>query len=154
MTQNYGLARMWPDLTEEDLENLQRVNYSPNAPNVALPNKGYNEFVLYGQRTDLFNIDLQLDYYNIYTALTWTNPLKNRPVSQPFSAYGLFIQNSGDYSLDGWLCEIAPGTQYGWLCSSFVIANRDFDPTANDLPIERKLNSWWQCGCENKNTYT
>ena len=58
MTQNYGLARMWPDLTEEDLENLQRVNYSPNAPNVALPNKGYNEFVLYGQRTDLFNIDL------------------------------------------------------------------------------------------------
>jgi hypothetical protein len=91
MTQNYGLARMWPELTEEDLENLQRVNYSPNAPNVALPNKGYNEFVLYGYRKDLFNIDLTLDYYNMYTALTWANPKTNRPVSEPFSAYGLFI---------------------------------------------------------------
>ena len=30
-----------------------------------------------------------------------------------------------------------------------------FDPTNSlDMPVERKVNSWWECGCENMNTYT
>lgn len=145
---------MWPKLTDDDINNLQRIEYKSSAPHIAVPTKGYNEFSLYGKDEELHNIDMKQDYYYMYTGLTWTDPVKNRPVSAPFSAYGVFLQNQLDFSLDGWICEIAPGTQYGWLCSSFVIAARDFDPEANDLPIERKLNSWWECGCEDKNTYT
>ena len=52
------------------------------------------------------------------------------------------------------MCTIAPETTYGWLCESMVIPERYFDTASRDLPIERIPNTWWQCGCEDKNTYT
>ncbi len=43
---------------------------------------------------------------------------------------------------------------YGWLCESFTIDIESFDPQSSDLPLDRVPNSFWQCGCEDKNTYT
>ena len=40
------------------------------------------------------------------------------------------------------------------MCTSFTIPANEFDPKAQDLPIHRVMNSWWECGCEYRNTYT
>lgn len=90
----------------------------------------------------------------MYTALTWYDPKTNRPIEEPGAAYGVFFQNTVDESLDGWLCEYAPQSQYGWLCSSYWIPAYAFKEDANRLPIDKERTSWWECGCENMQTYT
>ena len=137
MAQNFGLRQLDPSysLTDDDINNLQLIEHQKTMPQIAVFSKGYNEFTLYGEDLELYNIDKEQSYYYMYTGLTWTDPFNNRPVTAPYSAYGVFLQNQVDFSLDGWICEIAPQTQYGWLCESFVIAEKDFDKEARDLPV-------------------
>lgn len=52
------------------------------------------------------------------------------------------------------MCNIAPLSQRGWLCESFSIPPEEFDPFSDKLPLGRLPNSWWECGCEDMNTYT
>lgn len=110
--------------------------------------------MVYGKDDDMLNLNLEQRYYYLYTALTWQNPSTNLPVTHDNAAYGLFIQNYVDFTVEGWMCEIAPYSQRGWLCESFSIPYDDFDPWSEKMPLGRVPNSWWECGCEDKNTYT
>ena len=104
--QNYGVDYIWPDLTEDDIKNLQRID--ENGEGISRTNKGWNEFVLYGKDINLWNMDLETKYYYMYTGMTWQNAGDNLPVEEAGTGYGLFLQNyiNGDY--DGWMCNIAP----------------------------------------------
>ena len=122
------------------------------------PNKGYNEFALYGDDQYYSLPDLNQDFYYLYTGVSWYNPNLDRPFSEPGRGFGIFVQNLDDWNLDGWWCEVdtisAPFSQYGWICQSTQILTVDFDPAMDYMPVERIDNGWWECGCENKNTYT
>lgn len=75
------------------------------APGLALKDKGYNEFTLYGVEMQYPNLNEKMDFYYIYTALSWSQ--QNRPVSGQSTAFGIFLQNEMNFGLDGWICEIA-----------------------------------------------
>lgn len=47
MAQNYGLDYVWPNLSDNDISNLQFIPEVQRG--VSNPKKGYNEFVLYGE---------------------------------------------------------------------------------------------------------
>ena len=67
---------------------------------------------------------------------------------------GLFVQNSVDGSLEGWYCMRDQQAAYNWDCKSAKIDEYFFDPKSNQFPIQRELTSWWECGVEDKKTYT
>lgn len=51
MAQNFGLTQLDPGevFTGSDLSQLQEIPHNPNLPDVAPNQKGWREFVLYGE---------------------------------------------------------------------------------------------------------
>lgn len=89
MAQNYGLEFVWPNLTKKDIQNLQGI--TSIAYGQSDPNKGYNEFELYGEKTYFSLPDLRQNFYYLYTGFSWYNPNLDRPVTDAGQGFGVFI---------------------------------------------------------------
>ena len=81
---------IWPDLTNNDIKNLQRVKSTTLQPGVSNELKGYNEFVLFGEELEMWTAQLKQKYYYFYNALTWQNP-NNSVVRKEGEGFGLFV---------------------------------------------------------------
>ena len=54
--QNYGLRTIWPPLTAKDEKALQGLHHDYAESKSGVMRKGFNEFVIYGQDLELYNI--------------------------------------------------------------------------------------------------
>lgn len=69
---NVGLAAVPTPLSEVDLPNFQGIGLIPGVNN---PNKGYNEFVLYGEDivSNETDVTIDLSLYWFYVGLSFNN---------------------------------------------------------------------------------
>ena len=85
--------------------------------------------------------------------MNWDNG-EERLIDTPGDTKGLFLENYTDGSIEGWYCVKDETAMYGWSCYSAKIEAEYFDPEDTIFPTHRHENSWWECGCEDKKTYT
>jgi hypothetical protein len=92
-------------------------------------------------------------FYYFYTAMTWDNGSEEVDVYEG-NGRGLFFRNSVDDSLEGWWCLRDSSNRFNYSCSSAKIDKFFFEEDSTTFPMQRNDTSWWECGAEDKKTYT
>ena len=115
--------------------------------------KGYNEFVLYGEYMYYDEIKLGASYYYFYTAMSWDNG-ENGVLEEEGAGRGLFFGNTSTDIVEGWYCDREPSNYFNWECHSTKIHYSNWHPEVGEMPDNRSSTSWWECGVEDKRTYT
>ena len=110
---NYGLDSILPPSTELDVQNYQGLPSTNGVNNIK---KGYNEYLLYGSRFSADSLDINVDAYYFYTAMTWNE--KNRPITTDGVGRGLFFYSEINQTAEGWWCEHDSSQTYNWSCYS------------------------------------
>ena len=146
---NVGLAGV-PAPVDFGIENFQGI---PRMDGVNNPRKGYNEFVLYGEKLYYDELELPASYYYFYVAMSWDNG-SNGILTDEGAGRGIFFRNSYNDVIEGWFCTRDESNYFNWDCKGSKIHESHWQPEYNEMPDDRRETSWWTCGVEDKRTYT
>ena len=146
---NVGLGAV-PAPIEFDLDNFQGI---PQMDGVNRVGKGYNEFVLYGERERYEELKLGGLYYYLYVAMSWDNG-NGGVLKDEGAGKGLFFKNNYTDITEGWYCTRDSSAYFNWLCEGTKISEAYWAPEIEEMPNDRAMTSWWVCGVEDFKTYT
>ena len=146
---NVGLAAIPPPV-DFGLENFQGIPQMDGVNNIR---KGYNEFVLYGEKLYYDELELPASYYYLYVGMTWDNG-DNGVLTDEGAGRGLFFRNFYTDTIEGFYCTRDETAFFNWDCVGSKINANVWAPEVDEMPDIRTPTSWWVCGVEDKNTYT
>ena len=146
---NVGLAAVPPPITF-GLENFQGI---PQMNGINQARKGYNEYVLYGEKIYYEELSAPASYYYFYVAMTWDNG-ENGVLTDEGAGRGLFFKNVYTDNVEGFYCTRDKMAFFNWECVSSKINGSSWAPEVEEMPDQRTMTSWWVCGVEDKSTYT
>ena len=115
--------------------------------------RGYNEYVLYGVREYFDELELGASYYYFYTGMSWDNG-SNGVLTEEGAGKGLFFKNHYTDIIEGWYCMRDDSQYFNWDCDGAMILEHYWQPEVDEMPLNRIATSWWECGVEDKNSYT
>ena len=130
---NVGLGNVPPPLEYGVLDSFQGLPAMTNVNNV---NKGWNEFVLYGDTTRPNEHGVEPVYYNLYIGMTWDDG-NGDVLEEPGAGKGLLMQNQVDDTVEGFYCLRDNNAFYNWLCHSTRITDINWHPEIPRMPVNR-----------------
>ena len=95
--------------------------------------KGYNEFVLYGEKLYYDELKLPAAYYYLYVGMTWDNG-DNGILTEDGAGRGLFFRNSDIDNIEGFYCTRDETKFFDWDCVGSVISANVWEPENNEMP--------------------